>query len=396
MGRLRAALYSSAAAIGTWSAQSALAGDLSVAKPAAPVTSPWEGFYASVSAGGSRTGGNETLTDISNPTSVSNAFPPAVPETNTTNAIATTVDNQHGTSAGAVLTFTLGYDVVRDAWLAGIRSEISLNGSNIRTQGASQSTMNQTNIDTLTGTSTSISSSSAAVLNNLDHKWTVSELARLGYLVRSDLLVYGLAGWSWGGFEWNVGATPFTMDGPTWGAGVEQDFGWMRAFVQYKGISYRQAVDFSNPSSGQSASFQGGALATTFSQNTADSALRRFSAAYNEVTAGVTIPLGGRPRAAAAGLPLKAPALTASPWDGPYASFAAGGSWTSTAAPFAETKSETDVLTVPIPLSVTTNTTTNTLDSQHGRTGGAVATFAMGYETSSGTPGWRASGRKHP
>lgn len=117
-------------------------------------------------------------------------------------------------------------------------------------------------------------------------------MARLGYLVTPDLLVYGLFGWSWGGFEWNDGVTPFTMNGPTWGAGVEKDFGWIRAFVQYKGISYlNHNVNFSSPSSNQTSNFQGGGLASTFSANGADLASRRFSADYNQVTAGITIPI---------------------------------------------------------------------------------------------------------
>ena len=66
----------------------------------------------------------------------------------------------------------------------------------------------------------------------------------IGYRVTPDWLVYGLVGWSWGGFEWDIGAVPFTLNGFTYGAGVEKDFGWsLCAFVQYKGISYGSKGD---------------------------------------------------------------------------------------------------------------------------------------------------------
>jgi len=139
----------------------------------------------------------------------------------------------------------------------GIQSEVSYNKNDIRLQGAAQNS----SLDTVAGGSTS----SSAVASDLENNWTISEMARIGYLMRPDLLVYGLVGWSWGGFQWNgtapsaapvetafaspgvvglAGATgsassttPFTMNGLTYGAGIEKDFGGLRLFVQYKGIS---------------------------------------------------------------------------------------------------------------------------------------------------------------
>jgi hypothetical protein len=107
-----------------------------------------------------------------------------------------------------------------------------------------------------------------------------------------DLLIYGLGGWSWGGFIWGTGNTPFTMNGPTWGVGVEKDLGWIRMFVQYKGVHYLdKQVDFSTPSASQTNNSIGGVLAQTVSATTADSAFRHFSADVNQVTAGISIPL---------------------------------------------------------------------------------------------------------
>jgi opacity protein-like surface antigen len=187
-----------------------------------------------------------------------------------------------------VFTFTTGYNFVWSSWLAGIQSDVSLNRNNIRMRGGNQSVTSSTSINTFT----SVSSASNIVSSNLENKWTISEMVRLGYLVTPDLLVYGLVGWSWADFEWNPGftVTPFTMNGFTWGAGVEKDFGWLRAFLQYKGISYRNKdVDFSAPSSSQTTS-----SVFAFSTNTADSIVRRFSGDVQQVTAGITIPLDFR------------------------------------------------------------------------------------------------------
>ena len=117
-----------------------------------------------------------------------------------------------------MFTFTGGYNAVWGSWLAGIQSEVSLNRSNIRLQGTSQSVGTSTSTNTnpfsnpVTSSSSQVSSSSATVSTTLENKWTISEMARLGYLVRPDLLVYGLLGWSWAGFELG-GFTPFIMNG---------------------------------------------------------------------------------------------------------------------------------------------------------------------------------------
>ena len=54
-----------------------------------------------------------------------------------------------------------------------------------------------------------------AITNELQHNWTVSEMAKIGFLAMPDLLVYGLVGWSWGGFEVD-GFLPYTLNGFTY------------------------------------------------------------------------------------------------------------------------------------------------------------------------------------
>jgi hypothetical protein len=81
------------------------------------------------------------------------------------------------------------------------------------------------------------------------------------------------------------------LNGLTWGAGVEKDFGWLRAFIQYKGISYGNK---SNALAGNAAgttaiSALGANIAIT--DNVVSQAVRSFSADVSQITAGVTIPL---------------------------------------------------------------------------------------------------------
>jgi hypothetical protein len=117
-------------------------------------------------------------------------------------------------------------------------------------------------------------------------------MARIGFLLRPDLLLYGLGGWSWAGFKFSGDQdASFTMNGPTWGVGLEKDFGWLRGFVQYKGVHYRDKdVNVSSPSNNTN-TFTQGTNTQTFTNTTADTATRTFSANYAEITGGIIIPL---------------------------------------------------------------------------------------------------------
>ena len=171
-------------------------------------------------------------------------------------------------------------------------------------------------------------------------------MARIGYLVAPDWLVYGLVGWSWSGFDFRgdtgngAVALPFTLSGVTWGAGVEKDFGWMRAFVQYKGIDFG-SKDVSLPSF-SSTTFINGGVVQTFQTSGTD--VRRLSAVAQEFTAGVTIPINFQRSpytAFAAAVPVPGAVPVVPRWDGLYASFSAGGAWTR--AKSSEARNTTDV-----------------------------------------------------
>ena len=50
--------------------------------------------------------------------------------------------------------------------------------------------------------------------------------------MNQDWLVYGLVGWSWGGFDLDNGSEAFVMNGFTYGGGVEKNFGVASGFLE--------------------------------------------------------------------------------------------------------------------------------------------------------------------
>ena len=114
--------------------------------------------------------------------------------------------------------------------------------------------------------------------------------------------------------------------------------------------------------------------------------MRQLRAALLSITAVVGAFSVQSALAADQDLPVKAPILAApiaSRWDGLYASFSAGGSWTNAKESFTDATSSTSVSSFFPPTfiaeTITTNTTTNTVDGQSGQNSGAVFTFTMGY-----------------
>ncbi|MFO1100019.1 MAG: hypothetical protein U1E81_17535 [Xanthobacteraceae bacterium] len=324
MRKMRTALLSTAALAAGFMVQSAMAADMAVRAPiVAPVVSHWDGLYVSFSAGGTST--NAKSTEIDNGTDTLNAtvngaqvLAPVLPISIPFNYS----DAMSGNEIGAVFTFTMGYNVVWGPWVAGIQSEVSYNKNQINLAGFGQS--NASTVLNIPGAPVGINlNRTGDVFANLSNDWTVSEMARIGYLIAPDWQVYGLVGWSWGGFKYDgysagatglqllglpplIGgsfppagrndATSLTLSGFTWGAGVEKDFGWLRAFIQYKGISYSNKTNAlaGNAAGTTSVTIPGvGLIAVT--DTVASAASRTFSADVSQVTAGVTIPLNWRP-----------------------------------------------------------------------------------------------------
>jgi hypothetical protein len=81
------------------------------------------------------------------------------------------------------------------------------------------------------------------------------------------------------------------MNGFTWGGGIEQNFGWLRAFVQAKVIDYGHK-DVTTSNSGSTNEVETSGLATTvFTTTNGGSLTQHLTANVVSVTAGITIPL---------------------------------------------------------------------------------------------------------
>jgi len=305
MRRLHTALLSTVALVAGISTQSASAADLTIRRPlpAAPVyVSHWEGAYVSFSGGGSWTKADTHFSDSGSSSFVSTDTDVGFLQTFTQTRQFSGSDSQQSTNnnrtGGAVFTFTTGYNLlVWNSWLLGYQSEVSLNRNRIRLEGTGQNSSTSISQFVTNGIadlpSTNTNTNNFATFSDLDHKWTISEMARIGFLLTPDLLLYGLGGWSWAGVTWSgdQGNASFTLNGPTWGVGIEKDFGWLRGFVQYKGVHYRDKdVNFSSPNN-FSSTFTQGTFINTQTGTTADTATRTFSANYAEITGGVIIPL---------------------------------------------------------------------------------------------------------
>lgn len=307
MRRFRTALLSTVAVCAALSVQSATAADLLVKRPLPPapvVVSRWDGAFVSFSGGGTYTKADESLQRTGTGLDVTTFNDVGFTQTSTSTSQFNTSDSQQQTNnraGGAVFTFATGYNLVWNSWLVGIQSEVSLNRNNIRLQGTRQNSFTQTSQTVVNGVAdlpfNFTGTSSNNEFSDLNHKWTISEMGRIGFLLRPDILVYALGGWSWAGFTWNSpfadqgDTASFTLNGPTWGVGLEKDFGSFHGFVQYKGVSYRDKdVDVSRPNT-STATFTQGTFTQVNTSPFSETATRRFSANYAEITAGITIPL---------------------------------------------------------------------------------------------------------
>jgi hypothetical protein len=276
--------------------------------PVVVASSHWDGFYAALSGGGSWLRGdiNEPITGpFSSSSSNFDAITGAVTRTAISNGFDNTFDTASGRKAGAVLTSTVGYNFVWNRWLAGIQSEVSKNFNQTSMQGTSVTNSFSTN-QQIFPTVTTPTTNAFTQLNRppefgLNNTWTISEMARIGYLAGNDWLIYGLIGGSVGGFqlkkEFDSRETPFTVTGVTYGGGVERDFGWLRGFLQVKVIDYG-AKDLvrSNAQTRSDANTEGGVVTSLSATTRGGTDVRTVSAHVTTLTAGVTVPFNTSPR----------------------------------------------------------------------------------------------------
>ena len=169
----------------------------------------------------------------------------------------------------------------------GYQSEYSLALSDTRFTGSRFNTQTQ-----VTGATTFTNSFTSFDERNLKNTWTASALARLGVLVTPDTQLYGLAGWSWGGFVLDDGSPQsVVLNGPTVGVGVERDFGWLRGFIQGKAIFYD--TESLNIPQNQVQTFTQTVPGTTVTQTftSTGNERRKVSADVFTFTGGVVVPL---------------------------------------------------------------------------------------------------------
>jgi len=295
----------------------AMAADLGVRpvykSPIAVAAYSWDGFYAGFSAGGTWTDPHSreihNTVDTLAITGVG-ALPIAYTYSDSLSA-----NDKH--NAGAVFTFTTGYNMVFGSWVLGYQSEVSLNKNNLRLEGGGASRANFA-----VGGVAVTSSRAGDVFANVSNDWTISQMARIGFLVSPSTQVYGLVGWSWGGYTfdgYSTGRTgldtisllagiigvphaptgrndviSYTLNGFTWGAGIEQNYGWLRAFVQYKGIQYRDR-DVATPANTTGALTVTAGGTATITDSVVGTALRSLGADQHQITAGFIIPLDRAP-----------------------------------------------------------------------------------------------------
>ena len=217
-----------------------------------------------------------------------------------------------GRDRGLQAVFSVGYNVVFGSWLIGAQMDASWNrNKDVVTRLQGTNFFQRSNLATFSVPqfNNSTQSSNAGVEDyNLVKNWTGSLLARGGYFVTPRTLVYGGLGWSVSGFDLvnnfndNAltggcaagGPCTFTLKGFTWTAGLEQDFGGWRGFLQVKGVSYRgKDVTVLGPNNGSFTSTvttPGATGTVTGTQGSTD--VRHVSASTLEFNAGVTIPLG--------------------------------------------------------------------------------------------------------
>ena len=302
--RIKVVLLASTAALAALMTQSAGAADLGLPaaayKAPAPVALPsnWNGFYVSGSAGATWT--RSTLTESTSGElfldTRQDFFNGVLQDANQNTGLNSFASSLSGKNAGAVFTFTTGYNFVWSNWLLGYQGETSWNLNKIRLTGSSSSSFSNTFVQTFplppSTPQTDVTSGVGNDEHQLQNDWTISALGRVGYLLTNDTLLYGLAGWSWGGFQLDPGSgASFTMNGFTWGGGIEQNFGWLRAFVQAKVIDYGHKDITTSEANSQTETQTSGLATTVFTSTNNGSFTQHLTANVVSVTAGITIPL---------------------------------------------------------------------------------------------------------
>jgi opacity protein-like surface antigen len=359
---------------------------LAVKAPLAVRAFDWSGPYAGFSLGLGFLNANQTTTSTS--TSVDSDLP-SPPGLRTTDTTISTASGKARHETGALADLYVGYNFrTAPGWVSGVQLEGSLGRFFARFNESGVS--NFTDVRSDVGL-TNVQSQTFTFKDSLNITFMVSALARLGFLVTPRDLVYGLAGWSYAGFNTTL---PSSVD-PAFGAnGVTVGAGWERQILDTWTLKleyrYTQFESITVPGSSSSLQTNFNNIAnppvpvSSFSQTNNEAS--RISPSLHVIRVGLTHYFGDdwNAPAAAAGF-YKAPPPPVYAWTGGYVGFSVGVGGMRTNASTVFSDSFTATQTVP-PLGIFDESFTNgTVGSDSRFRPGGVADLFTGYNQQFGT-----------
>jgi opacity protein-like surface antigen len=328
------------------------------------VATPWEGPYAGVSYGPALI--TAKTSNVENSTSVRtiNAGTPATTLTNT-------VTNASGNNIGALSDVFFGWNYrLRGNVIAGVQVEGIV--ADVDTA------LNATQVQ-LTTAPTFTDLFTVNFVEHLAERWAVSALGRVGVLLDPQDLVYGIGGYTRGGFEWSN--RTFGLNGATVGAGWEHEIApsWtLKAEYRYTAFADKDLPRTAFSASTQRSVSTTGAVTTTVTNTTAAITDRVSDVNLHALRFGITHYFSDVPLAPAPSMAVKAPPLAGPVWTGVYGGVSFG--LMSMRAKAETVSNEVFALTETFPGTLFTDVETlSTVSNTSGRHAGAVADLLIGY-----------------
>jgi opacity protein-like surface antigen len=351
-------------------------------KAAPVVASPWEGSYAGVSYGPALITASTSTVVNSVTTRVTTSATGTVTTTTTNNNV---VVAGSGNNTGAVSDIFLGYNFrLGGNVIAGVQAEATV--AEVQTPLASSEAARSSATTVITPPGTTSTSSSTLAFNFIDafaERWAVSALARIGVLIDPHDLVYGIGGYTYGGFDWS--GRVFGLNGATVGAGWEHEIApsWtLKAEYRYTAF---QDKDLPRPlglTQSQTSVSTTGAVSTTVVNQTGTIADHVSGVNLHALRFGITHYLNDVPPTPYA-MPVKAPVLAGPVWTGVYGGVSFGAM--SMHVKSDSVSNEVFIVNETVPgLAFTQVENINETFNTSGRHAGAVADVLVGYNAALG------------
>lgn len=345
-----------------------------VTKAPPVLATSWEGPYAGVSYGAAllRAGTSNVVNSVSNRTQT---FPSGLVTQSTT--VENVVTNASGKDTGALSDVFLGYNfrlggnVIAGVQVEGTVADVDMALNS--TQVARTTALTFTDVTTFT------------FLDHLAERWAMSALGRVGVLLDAQDLIYGIGGYTRGGFEWTN--RTFGLNGATVGAGWEHEIAptWtLKAEYRYTAFQDKDIPRATASTSNQTSVNAAGGVTTTVTNGAA--AITDSISGVNEhaIRFGITHYLTDVPLAQASyAMPVKAPVLAGPVWTGVYGGVSFG--LMSMQAKATSVENEVFAATETVPgTSATDLETLNTPFNTSGHHAAAVADVLLGYNVALG------------